>query len=676
MADPELNKAEDAMKAKYLPLIRKLSHVELKKINKSDYKKKVIRDMAKMLPNYQPTSFDGHAQCVSNALQHEVEILLKNKTRNHAVSEVTESPELSDTILEDLNSSMHLDTSETATQIPVTGDNGTCDAAVSDDDGDDDDDSVHDQHHGDTSCLDDSITLLKQTVNSEISNDIHGVQPHTTSTRVYAKENESKNKCSDGCKMNAKSKRKLDMIRCSVCMTWYHEECVGIAKNEPVGLWLCIGCRQIPTAIQNEIKITRDEVHELKNTTQQILRVVNSLAVKLQDSIGGINDRLTAISKQMKTNDTQISESIKRVATATDQVKTVFEQKSCQILNKTATILDNVKNENDDTASNNHQPRKQPARINNQASNDQNEDQQNLKKNTTQSGKQPQSNKSKPTHTSNLPTQGHTKSNPRNQQEERIVDLTDEDSSNGFTEVKKTRSIKQTTLIVGSSLLKNVKVSDLNRSTAVRTFSGAKIDTIKTKLSEYNLDSCKTVILQVGGNDADSGADLETFSDEYEQLIHSLKENDHRVIVSGLLPRETVDLSPYNEKLRQLCDTCETEFIDNYDSFLLASGELPESYYLKDKLHLNNYGTKKLLSNIDKVHRVTSQVQPTGRNKPSYMYRTPAQHGVRRSGNNDRPGHLRRQTNKYCHICMKNGHVTQECWFNGRTEGWSGRSMR
>ena len=318
---------------------------------------------------------------------------------------------------------------------------------------------------------------------------------------------------------------------------------------------------------------------------------MNSLAVKLQDSIGGINDRLTAISKQMKTNDTQISESIKSVATATDQVKTVFEQKSCQILNKTATILDNVKNQNDDTASNNHQPRKQPARINNQASNDQNEDQQNLKKNTTQSGKQPQSNKSKPTHTSNLPTQGHTKSNPRNQQEERIVDLTDEDSSNGFTEVKKTRSIKQTTLIVGSSLLKNVKVSDLNRSTAVRTFSGAKIDTIKTKLSEYNLDSCKTVILQVGGNDADSGADLETFSDEYEQLIHSLKENDHRVIVSGLLPRETVDLSPYNEKLRQLCDTCETEFIDNYDSFLLASGELPESYYLKDKLHLNNYGT-------------------------------------------------------------------------------------
>ena len=63
--------------------------------------------------------------------------------------------------------------------------------------------------------------------------------------------------------------------------------------------------------------------------------------------------------------------------------------------------------------------------------------QQTFIKNTTRSGKQPQSNKSKPTQPSIVPTQGHTKSNPRNQQEEHIVDLTDDDSSSGFTEVKK-----------------------------------------------------------------------------------------------------------------------------------------------------------------------------------------------------------------------------------------------
>ena len=68
-----------------------------------------------------------------------------------------------------------------------------------------------------------------------------------------------------------------------------------------------------------------------------------------------------------------------------------------------------------------------------------------------------------------------------------------------------------------------------------------------------------------------------------------------------------VDLSVYNNKLQQLCDACDMEFVENYQNFLLASGELPESYYSRDKVHLNNYGTRRLLSNIEKVHRVTEQ---------------------------------------------------------------------
>ena len=76
MADPELNKAEDAMKSKYLPLIRNLSHVELKHFNKNDYKKKILRDMSKLHPSNDTTVLDGYAQCVSNALQSEAQTLL------------------------------------------------------------------------------------------------------------------------------------------------------------------------------------------------------------------------------------------------------------------------------------------------------------------------------------------------------------------------------------------------------------------------------------------------------------------------------------------------------------------------------------------------------------------------------------------------------------------------
>ena len=201
-------------------------------------------------------------------------------------------------------------------------------------------------------------------------------------------------------------------------------------------------------------------------------------------------------------------------------------------------------------------------------------------------------------------------------------------------------------------------------------------DSLKSKQSEYNLDNCKTIILQVGGNDADDGTDLKTFSIQYEQLLQSLTENDHRVIVYGLLPRETVDLRPYNDKLKQVCNTCEVEFIENYDTFLLASGELPDSYYQRDKLHLNKYSTKKLLSNIDNVHRVSAQVQSSGPNKPTYMYRLPSQQmHHRRPGSQNRPDSHKRRSSKYCHICTRNVNATQECWFNGRTDGWSGRQM-
>ena len=119
------------------------------------------------------------------------------------------------------------------------------------------------------------------------------------------------------------------------------------------------------------IKCTKDEVQELKNTTQLILNAVNKLSEKLKSSIGGINDPLTAISKQVKTNNKQISESIQGVATATDKDKNIVKQKSCQILNKTITILDNVKPQSDNTILQKPQQNRLPVQNPNKASNDQ-----------------------------------------------------------------------------------------------------------------------------------------------------------------------------------------------------------------------------------------------------------------------------------------------------------------
>ena len=113
--------------------------------------------------------------------------------------------------------------------------------------------------------------------------------------------------------------------------------------------------------------------------------------------------------------------------------------------------------------------------------------------------------------------------------------------------------------------------------------------------------------VHVGGNDADDGKDLVDFCDDYISLSESLAQEDRRIIVSGLLRRQCANLEPFNEQLKSLCEENDIEFINNFDNFMYASGELPKTYFKKDKIHLNYNGTMKLLSNIDNSIKVTNQ---------------------------------------------------------------------
>ena len=187
-------------------------------------------------------------------------------------------------------------------------------------------------------------------------------------------------------------------------------------------------------------------------------------------------------------------------------------------------------------------------------------------------------------------------------------------------------------------------MQDLKTDTAVRSFSGAKVDTISEKLSKYNIDECNTLILHVGGNDADSGVDLDNFSDNYVSLLNDLSAENRRIIVSGLTPRESDVLKSFNQILKSICEDNNLQFIDNYDKFLLASGEMPESYFDNDKVHLNVSGTRKLLANIDAVHRVTKNATSTGNKKPFY---------------GSRPSHdrMRTQFMFYVPICISHFNV-------------------
>ena len=107
-------------------------------------------------------------------------------------------------------------------------------------------------------------------------------------------------------------------------------------------------------------------------------------------------------------------------------------------------------------------------------------------------------------------------------------------------------------------------------------------------------------MLHVGGNDADNGVDIEFLREHYESYIDTVNDSNSCIIVSGLFPRESVDLETFNETLKSLYAYNVVELVDNYDSFLLATGELVDSYYYKDKVHINT-GTRKLLKKYQQV---------------------------------------------------------------------------
>ena len=189
---------------------------------------------------------------------------------------------------------------------------------------------------------DDSITLLKQPVNTESSTNRNGsnlVAPcseSTIKTHQY--------QCCESCTVNPKSKKKLSMIQCNVCMSWFHEQCVGLDKNsEPISIWLCMTCREFPKMVTTELSVMKSELYDLKQSTTSILTAVKCLTSNIERSIGNINDRLTAINNRISTNDKRFTGAIQTLTATTTNIKTSVDQKSCQILNKTSTILDKVK---------------------------------------------------------------------------------------------------------------------------------------------------------------------------------------------------------------------------------------------------------------------------------------------------------------------------------------------
>lgn len=106
------------------------------------------------------------------------------------------------------------------------------------------------------------------------------------------------------------------------------------------------------------------------------------------------------------------------------------------------------------------------------------------------------------------------------------------------------------------------------------------------------------------------------------------------------------------------------DFFDHFGGFLVATSELPDTYYQTHKTHLNMSETKKPPRHIDQIYKITGSAGP----REAFRDKTQPNKPYRDSQYKPR--------SRFCHTCSLNNHSTHECWISGRNSGLSGRVTR
>ena len=128
------------------------------------------------------------------------------------------------------------------------------------------------------------------------------------------------------CTTKCKVTNNANMIRCSLCMAWYHVECAG-EDSDYQGVWCCNSCRTLPKFIQNlsvQIEslvscvksIERKEV-ALKTEVQQLKAENGNLRSKLAHTVQHAND-LAKLVETMSFSTTNVSSNILNDASNSD----------------------------------------------------------------------------------------------------------------------------------------------------------------------------------------------------------------------------------------------------------------------------------------------------------------------------------------------------------------------
>ena len=106
------------------------------------------------------------------------------------------------------------------------------------------------------------------------------------------------------------------------------------------------------------------------------------------------------------------------------------------------------------------------------------------------------------------------------------------------------------------------------------------------------------VILHVGCQDVEVSKIL--FQVTFQSLLKLLEQQGCKTFLS----RGETDMKSHNTILKGICQAHKVDFVDNHDSFVLASGELPYDFYHAEKVNLRFPGIRKLVQNINSACQI------------------------------------------------------------------------
>jgi len=205
-------------------------------------------------------------------------------------------------------------------------------------------------------------------------------------------------------------------------------------------------------------------------------------------------------------------------------------------------------------------------------------------------------------------------------------------------------------------------------SVQVRGIRGATIVDATNILKKHPDNDTRNMTLVIGSNDCDTNTKPENILDQFSGLINET----HRVAsdevnVSSILPRLTgqdyqdkADL--VNQGLKELCLVKSCNFVDNNQNFRHMNGEVDESVFTTDNIHLTSAGCMRLIKNLrlqDKIRMRRSYAQvasapPSQESKKKLGSKlVPMTASSRPVSNNTRP--------TFCWYCGETGHVKDSC---------------